>query len=229
MKTKTIGIFFSIFLLMNCRNRNENQVNFENIDTISLTSIEETDTLTLKVMPDQLGKWLNYYRQFDTGFNLNAFIASGVALHIDDLPNAIIHGNEKSMADLFQYSPDSTKYVDLISYNYTREKNTLFPGEIDQQVVLADKSRKLYKQLMFNGPEDLAECADWIGPTALLLGVTHKNPIGDTLTAEIFMFQLNDSTYTNFRLNHTVVLDASQRSKPSFMEYYFSLYHIKVQ
>jgi len=229
MKIQTIGFFFLILFLLNCKGKDESQINIENIDTISLTSIEEKDTLTLKKMPDQLGKWLQYYQQFDTAFNISAFIASGVALHIDDLPDAIIIGNEKDMADLFQYSPDSSKYVDLISYNYIREKDKLYPGEIDQQVVLADKTRKLKKQLMFNGAADLAECADWIGPTALLLGVTHKNPSGDTINAEIFMFQLNDSTYTNFRLNHAIILNPSQMQKPSFMEYYFSLHDLNVQ
>jgi hypothetical protein len=229
MKIQTIGFFILMLFLLNCRGKNENQINVENIDTISLTSIEEKDTLTLKIMPDQMGKWLQYYQQFDTAFKISAFIASGVALHIDDLPDAIINGNEKEMADLFHYSSDSTKYVDLISYNFTREKDKLYPGEIDQQVILADKTRKLKKQLMFNGPADLAECADWIGPTALLIGVTHKNPSGDTINAEIFMFQLNDSTYTNFRLNHSIILNATQLANPSFMEYYFSLYNINVQ
>jgi hypothetical protein len=40
---------------------------------------------------------------------------------------------------------------------------------------------------------------------------------------------LNDSTYTNFNLNHTVYLDSTQLLKPSFIKHYFSLHNISVQ
>jgi hypothetical protein len=82
---------------------------------------------------------------------------------------------------------------------------------------------------MFNGPNDLAECADWIGPSALLIGVSHKNTTNDTINAEIFMFQLNDSTYTNFSLNHTVYLDSNQLLKPNFLKHFFSLHNLITQ
>ena len=222
------SIFLMIFLL-NCKNKESSKINIDNIDSVSLTAIEDTDTLVLKKIPEQLNQWLKFYQQFDPNFALNQFIASGVALHIEDLPNAISKGNESDMSDFYRYSPDSSKYVDLVSYNYFRVMNKVFDGEIDQQVVLFDKFKKLKKQLMFNGPNDLAECADWIGPTAFLIGVTHKNSTNDTINAEIFMFQLNDSTYTNFSLNHAVYLDSTQLLKSNFIKHIFSLHNIVSQ
>ena len=229
MKPKLLYSIFLLIFLLNCKNKEGSKINIDNIDSVSLTSIEDTDTLVLKKIPEQINQWLKYYQQFDSNFTISQFVASGVALHIEDLPDAISKGNENEMADFFRYSPDSSKYVDLVSYNYFRVKTKLFDGEIDQQVVLFDKFKKLKKQLMFNGPNDLAESADWIGPTAFIIGVTHKNITNDTINAEIFMFQLNDSTYTNFNLNHTVYLDSTQLLKPSFIKHYFSLHNISVQ
>lgn len=229
MKPIILNCIFLTIFLVNCKNKNSSKINIDNIDSVSLTTIEDTDTLVLKQIPEQINQWLKYYQQFDSNFTINQFIASGVALHIDDLPDAFSKENENEMADFFRYSPDSSKYVDLVSYNYFRVKNKLFDGEIDQQVVLYDKFRKLKKQLMFNGPNDLAECADWIGPSALLIGVSHKNSTNDTINAEIFMFQLNDSTYTNFSLNHTVYLDSNQLLRPNFLKHFFSLHNLLTQ
>jgi len=223
-----LSIFLLIFLL-SCTNNKSSKIDVDNFDSFSLTTFEDTDTLVLKKIPEQLNQWLKYYQQFDSNFTINHFVASGVTLHIEDLPDAISKGNENDMADFFRYSPDSSKYVDLVSYNYFRVKNKLFDGEIDQQVVLNDKLRKLKKQLMFNGPNDMAECADWLGSSAFIMGVTHKNTTSDTINAEIFMFQLNDSTYTNFSIDHTIYLDSIQLLKPSFIKHYFSLHNITVQ
>ena len=219
-------LFICICCLTACRQGDTEYSDEELVNPEEVMAYEEDDTLVLKKIPLSLAQWLDYYHQIDTGFILKNFKASGVTLHMDVLQDAINSGSESDFHDLFLNSPDSSRYLDLVSYNFLVErsagKNYLLPGDPDQQVVLADRNKKIKKQLMYHGPSQLAEIAEWTGKESFLIGMIsqEENMVG--LKAEIYFFHLKDSTFTNFLLNHVVPLDSFRTQKSSFLQQYFT-------
>ena len=209
-----------------CRQSDTEYSDAELVNPEEVMAYEEDDTLVLKKIPGTLAQWLAYYHQIDTGFLLKNFKASGVTLHIDDLQDAINSGNETDFNDLLINSPDSSRYIDLVTYNFILErsggKNYLLPGDPDQQVVLADRSKNIKKQLMYHGPSQLAEIAEWTGKESFLIGMISQEENMEGLKAEIYFFHLKDSTFTNFLLNHVVPRDSFRTTKSSFLQHYFT-------
>lgn len=217
-----ITLILLILSLTECKRKDTAYSDDELVNPESVMAYEDGDTLVLKKIPAGLEEWISFYGKLDTAFKLNNFKASGVSLHISDLPGPIVKGNESQFRDLFVYSPDSTKYLDLVSYNYLREKNNLISGEADQQVVLTDTKANNKKQLFYFGPSQLAEFADWTGPNSFLIGITSRTEAGTGVEAELMFFHLPDSTYTNFRLNHKVPLDSVMLLNKGFLDYFFT-------
>jgi hypothetical protein len=210
-----------LFTVLACRQRDTEYSDEELVNPEAMLAYEENDTLAIRKIPAGLSEWLSFYGKVDTGFKLNRFRASGVSLHIGSLSPAISKGNETSFTDLFVYSPDSTKYLDLLSYNYLRENNSLISGEPDQQVVLGDLKTNKKSQLMYFGPSQLAEFADWTGNNSFMIGIMSRTESGTGLNAEIMFFHLEDSIYTNFRLDHTISMDSILMAQHNFLDFYF--------
>ncbi|HLO79761.1 MAG TPA: hypothetical protein VK166_02315 [Chitinophagaceae bacterium] len=227
MKYTVFVLFILSFLA--CKQQDTEYSDEELVDPESVLAYEENDTLAIKRIPPGLAEWLAFYKKIDTGFTLKNFKASGVSLHMGSLPEAISKGNEKTFTDLFVYSPDSTRYLDLVSYNYLRENKTLISGDPDQQVVLADLRNKSKKQLMYFGPSQLAEFADWTSNSSFMVGITSRTESGTGLTAEIMFFHLKDSLYTNFRFDHTISMDSILMSQHNFLDFYFINRQFNVQ
>jgi len=106
-----------------CRQSDTEYSDAELVNPEEVMAYEEDDTLVLKKIPGTLAQWLAYYHQIDTGFLLKNFKASGVTLHIDDLQDAINSGNETDFNDLLINSPDSSRYIDLVTYNFILERS----------------------------------------------------------------------------------------------------------
>ncbi len=221
----TLLLILLICCFITCRRRNTEYSDEELVNPESVMAYEEDDTLVLRKIPAGLAEWLLYYGKSDTAFTLKNFKASGVTLHMDVLQDAIRSENENAFSDLLIYSPDSSQYIDLVSYNFLKEtqdgKNILISGDPDQQVVLADTRSKKKKQLMYNGPAQLAEFAQWTGNSSFIIGMTSKDEGMEGMKAEIYFFHLKDSSFTNFLLNHRVQVDSLSPFKSSFLENYF--------
>jgi hypothetical protein len=218
-----------LWLLFACRQRDTEYSNEELVNPEAVLAYEENDTLAIKQIPKGLAEWLSFYQKIDTGFRLNRFRASGVSLHMGTLPQAISKGNENTFTDLFVYAPDSSRYLDLLSYNHLRENKTLISGEPDQQVVLADMKNNKKSQLMYFGPSQLAEFADWTGNNSFMIGIMSRTETGNGLNAEIMFFHLKDSIYTNFRLDHTISMDSVFMAQQNFLDFYFINRQFNVQ
>ena len=81
-------------------------------------------------------------------------------------------------------------------------------GGPDQEVILADRIKYRFKQLMYNGTQQVVETADWVDNSTFILGLVNSNETGLIWIPEIFLFNLQDSTFTNFRLNHEIRSDS---------------------
>jgi hypothetical protein len=229
LTTRYISIILLLLTIAECKTKDTAYADDELVDAKAVLGYEDGDTLVLKKMPPGLQEWLTFYKKVDTGFTLNNFKASGVSLHIGDLPAPIGKNNDAQFRDLFVYSPDSSRYLDLVSYNYIRDKNSLISGEADQQVVLADVKANKREQLFYFGPSQLAEFADWTGTNSFLVGIMSKTETGTGVEAELMFFHLKDSTYTNFRLNHTLPLDSILLANKGFLDYFFTNRQFNVQ
>jgi hypothetical protein len=223
---KSLLLVFLVCSLITCRQGDTEYTDDELVNPESVMAYEEDDTLVLRRIPAGLAEWLTFYGKSDTAFTLKNFKASGVTLHMDILQDATGREDENSFRDLLVYSPDSSMYLDLVSYNYLKEKqdgkNILISGDPDQQVVLADTRNKMKKQLMYNGPSQLAEFAEWTSNSSFIIGMTSKEEGMSGMKAEIYFFHLKDSSFTNFLLNHQLPVDSLSPFKSSFLEYYFN-------
>jgi len=177
-------------------------------------SYQENDTISINPLPENILVWINYYQQFDTSFNLQNFKASGVNVHLDSLEDATT-GDLSLMVNFFpllSFSPDSTQIIDFWSYNQLIEINKsgermVIGGDPDQEVVWINKRTGAKKQLMYNGPQQIVETADWISDQAFMLGMINVDESNKNWTPEILLFNLTDTTFTNFRLQKNLPAD----------------------
>jgi hypothetical protein len=210
------------FLLWACRGKGS-EPERDTGDEPSFMQWEENDTLSFSAMPQGLSAWLSYFQAADTGFRIGNFKASGVVLHFGDMPDAISTGVEGQWAPYFNYSPDSSRYLDLFSYDHFLDDGKPVEGEADQQVALADPRNGLRKQLMYNGPGQYADFADWLGKDIFIIGSRIDTEDGKSTLARIMAFRITDSSFTNFDLDHAIPLETMRRAGTGFGESYFNI------
>lgn len=210
-----------VVLAFGCKS-SDKEYDREIVDPKIVMSYKENDSLVLKKMPAGLQKWLTSYQGLDSSFQLHHFKASGVKLHLSHLEDAVSNSDEKAFSSFFVYSPDSSRYLDLVSYDHLLENGKLVDGEADQQVVLGDTKNKNRKQLMFNGPAQTAEFADWTGPDSFILGIVSSDDVSGALQAELLFFHLKDSSYTNFTLDHRIAVDSLMLLPKNFLDHFLT-------
>ncbi len=140
---------------------------------------------------------------------------------MESLSSAITNGDESDFSRFFCVSPDKNRYIDLVSYSFQLYNGKLIPGEADQQVVLADVAGQKRFQLLFYGPGQMAEAVGWLNNDRLIIAGTSRTEDGQSFSAELLLFDLRDSLYTNFQLDHLVGPDTTRMVKPGFLEHYY--------
>lgn len=206
-------------IVVSCGNQDETDADHP-VDHVLL--YEAGDTLQQDIIPTHIQEWLHYYAQIDPGFSLGRFKSSGVNLHIAELPAAISKGNEQDFKNINIYTPDQKKYIDLFSYNFFLDNGRYVTGEIDQQVVLGDLTNNTKKQLMYYGPAQSAEAAGWLNDHSFLLATTSRTDDEKNIKAEILLFNLKDSLYMNFQLDHMLSRDAVLKRPVKFLDGYLN-------
>ena len=216
MKIRILIIFYILFVV-SCNKKNAS--NSENYTDFN--SIIENDTLSFEKNPENLTSWLEFYKTNDTLFTLSNFKASGVILHISELKIAdTISVSNLPLKPLFEYAPDGLSYIDLWSYGNknipdkawkTRSElaKSIKNGEPDQQIVLGMKDGKRY-ELIFNGPTTFTEFADWINNDQFLISQNTKD--NNSFIIELFVFDIKEMLFTNYRLNHTPTFNFERES-----------------
>lgn len=200
-----IAILFSLAILAaSCGQPQEGDTEGEGPRT-SPTAYAEGDTLDAIVVP-ALDAWLAHYRKTDTAFRRNAFLASGINLRIDSLeacpyPDT---GTLRLLAPVLAWSPDSALAIDIWSYDHLARRDAkgrtlLVGGGPDQMVKLLDRRSATARQLLFNGPSQLVETADWVSDKAFVLGLLTIDEATSEAIPDIVLIHLGDSMFTNFR------------------------------
>ena len=200
-------------VLISC-GRKDTSANEEEPTVLVPGHYKENDSLEISPLPENLATWFKYYKQLDTTFRPGNFLASGVSIHLDSLENATT-GDLSLMEDfypLFAISPDSSQIIDFWSYNQLIEKNKsgeliVIGGDPDQEVVWINKNTGSKKQLMYNGPQQIVETADWITNQSFVLSLINIDEKNTLWVPEIYLFNLTDTTFTNFRYNQTILAE----------------------
>lgn len=163
----------------------------------------EGDTLVMKKNLTAYQQWLDWHQQFDVHFNNSHFKSSGVSIHFDPFEKVNTPDSNTLLKELFIFAPDQNQYLDLYSYAFIKDNNQIQPGEADQSIVIGkinDLSSR--KQVMFLGISQVAEFAQWVSNNSYLIGLNSATEKGDSTQYEIFLFNLKESSYINFILDH---------------------------
>lgn len=216
MNYRTFLILYALFII-SCKNSSESTLD----NHIEFNSIVENDTLSFKEIPKNLNTWLGFYRRTDSLFTLSNFKASGVILHTSALNESdTIPFSQLKLKSLFEYSQNGLYYVDLWSYGnqHISDKaltsrlelaKSLKDGEPDQQVVLGMKDGKRF-ELMFNGPTSFSDFVEWINDDQFLISQITKD--ANDFVVELFIFDIKEKLFTNYRLNHSTTIDLESES-----------------
>ncbi|MGB4771885.1 MAG: hypothetical protein WBP58_10520 [Chitinophagaceae bacterium] len=219
-KTSFLVLIILIICVTACNNRDKSADGSTVISEKKLDAYKENDTLSQGDVPDGLKQWLTYYQRSDQQFTLGNFRYSGVSLHFDQLPDATAKEDSAVFTRYIRFSPDRNRYIDLFSYDHFLDNGVLVGGDADQEVILGDKVKRTRKQLMFNTPGRQAEWADWLNNDSFLVGLTSISEDGKRWGAQILLFRINDSSYSNFDLTHTLAIDSVSFSPKNFSELY---------
>jgi len=165
----------------------------------------EGDTLDAVAAP-ALDAWIAHHRALDTGFRRSAFLASGITLRIDSLDACPSPDTAtiRLLRPILAEAPDGSRAIDIWSYDHIARQDPdgytrLEGGGPDQMVKLLDIRRHTARQVLFHGPGQVAQTADWISPDAFVLGLLNIDPATGEATADIILIHLADSAFTNFR------------------------------
>jgi len=117
----------------------------------------------------------------------------------------------ESYGQFLKYSPDSSKFIDLDSYNIAIKKNksgvlTGDSQEPETAVSLVDLGKKEKMQLIFLGPGNSIEDAAWIDNNSLVLIGYLENDAATGTNAAIWQYNLSTKNVKLYELSDEEVL-----------------------
>lgn len=199
MQVRSIISFLALsVLVISCGSKKTKEVEEGKIRPVAYS---EGDTLELDPYPPSLSSWLDFFHNKFPDFKNGNFGASGVVLHLEQMPPADgTSGSTPTPYDRIAYNPDSSSYISIFGSTQ---------GDIDQSVTLWKKGPSDRGHvIMNNGPNVTVETADWLANDVFILSRTTVDVKKGTWSPEIYLFSLNDSTFTNFTWTRTVPVDS---------------------
>jgi hypothetical protein len=199
----TLWMLLAIIVLSSCTG-NDKQAQADDDNNI----IEETDSLkTGNELNDQTIATLDKSPIFRSArstvseFNWNRFQLTRFWKEDSLLTRSFEpeQGYYDNYGPLFKYSPDSTKFIDLDSYNISIRKNNKGqrigePQGPDTEVSLVDLKKKQVSRLIFLGPGNNIEDAAWQDNENLLL-VSSVDNTDAAANASVIKYNLPSKTF----------------------------------
>lgn len=151
-------------------------------DSTKTTETPEEEDVSLDKYADIMADWLEYpaYGYESTDFKL---------INSDSLQRIEFEFNSSELFNdphhsLYKLSPDSSRLLDLYSYNLIIEQDESgrlrsLGRNTDSQVSLLDLEKGLSSRLLFVGPSTMIEDGFWINSEELLI-VGHSSEVGDS-------------------------------------------------
>ena len=168
-------------------------------DSIQTTQIIAPKTVCDSILPvelissSSLKRWFAFYKNKHPTFNLTDFKFQKCSKE-DSLLTRSGEPDKEYMnlyKSLFIYSPDSSKFIDIDSYNLLLERDKKgrllgMGGDPETEVAVVNLKEKTNKRLLFLGPDYLIEDAAWIDQNniviAFLTNTIEKTNVSNLLT-----------------------------------------------
>ncbi len=137
--------------------------------------IAEEHTPTLQQPDKRIGPWLEYYGLSAEDFSHAETFESGQTFSMEYQPES-----PDPYQDLYIYSRDSSKFIDMDSYSMLLEKEPggeiVFRGwNVDKEVALIDLDAKQRKRIFFCGTPCIYEEASFWGEKVVVAGFVDDN------------------------------------------------------
>ena len=179
---KTIYIL-ALLVLTSCSNKKEQKKNTTEINS-EIKNIESTisklDTARIGNYTTELKDWLNYYKRYSLNTENFNFVQQDNLPEVAGTINRSFDISNDIYKPFYKYSADSSKVLDLVSYNLLLKKNkkneiVSYDVDIDNEVSLYDLKNKLWKRLLFVGSPYTIEDGFWVNNNQLLIvGELHE-------------------------------------------------------
>jgi len=184
------------------------------------------DKKTADKIEPELKKWLYFY-----SLNIMKFYysANGGCFSQDPLENdttsmyyrAYTISNDIYDPQLYDYSPDKTRYVNLLSstgvYREDDGKCYYMGGDDCQEIYLTDRKKKGNYMIIWNGAGSFSEAVFWVNNDVFIVaGQRMEQMPGDTFVFHLIDLNKKDCKYFEY---HT--------SKEDVMLYYFNEINLK--
>jgi hypothetical protein len=215
-KAKIIGILFIVpwFLLYSCGDGGDKKAADTTASNSDTTDADSSDVETIDtVLTSETISFFNqsgfstFAKDKSPGFDWSKFRMTNTwhedSLLITDFsPQRDFYTAYKS---LLKYSPDSTKFLDLDSYNLSVQTNKggkLTGAEIgpDTEISMVDVKTGKKTRLIFLGPGNSIEDGSWIDNENLVIMGFQQQGNSDSTTPTVWRYHLPTQTFYTYEM-----------------------------
>lgn len=201
-------LIVSFALYTSCKNADEKPATPETarVDSVETEKVDTLVTAETIQFFNQSG-FSGFAKARAEGFDWNNFKLVNVYKEDSMLTSSFQPGPEfyRSYRSFIKYSPDSTKFVDLDSYNIEISRNnqgTYTGNEMgpDTEVSLVDLEKGEKSRLVFLGPSGSIEDGGWLDNETIVLVGIQDNASADAKTAVLWKYHLPTKTFFLYEL-----------------------------
>lgn len=178
-----------IFLITACSNKNSAEIDIAEFHS-------------------ELTPWLDFYKKYDIKLDEFKYYKEDslqyLAYNVDtfDLQKDIY-------SPFYKYSSDSSKVLDLVSYNLVLElddRNRLisFRGAIDCEVYIKCLQDKICQKILFLGPSYMVEDGFWINDNKILLIGQNMESVNNNVIPMIWFIDINKGVNQSFKYDKAI-------------------------
>lgn len=218
IRSLLISFVFSV-LFFSCSDKKEESVSDEvlnEMDSVSTVEEPETEKSTLLDLTSNatFQNWLEYYQSANPAFTTGNFNLEQTQ-KLEMQPGNVV-GNfepefDKTYEPFLIYNPSKSMYLDIDSYNWSKDNEGVAQFEADQEVNLVDVKKKTVNRVAFFGPSHWVDDAFWVSDSIFILLQNNDENLPEISTYNlkdnsVFLFrnhepiQKTDSSYTQSRL-----------------------------
>ncbi len=218
MKTKLLFSIFAaiIILVIACRDKEDKKVEpnatVETADADDSLTIESLDTMLSRENIDTFSTMAfhNYAKKQSTGFDWSRFRME--SNWIDSSPLTTSYKPDKNFYDAYgrfvKYSPDSTMFIDLDSYNVDirKDESGRWRGTEqgpDTEISLVNLKTGTKTRVLFLGPGNSIEDALWLDKENIaIMGIEDYDSLGKV--AAVWKYNIPTNSYYLYELKDSV-------------------------
>ena len=187
-----------------CRNNTSERTEPTPQDSVDSTPLVDSLLSDKEISAAESIGFSGYMKQADPAFDFHRFTLSQYWA-VDSLPGDDFAGTKKyfdAYGPFLIYAPDSSRFVDLDSYNILiqKEKQGRFRGQElgpDTEISLVDLHTKKKRRLLFLGPGGSVDDACWPDNQTVLLYGVNRNDENESVPA-VWKIDLKNNAFYLF-------------------------------